>query len=105
MIDSDGILDSSVLVDGHTAKQRYFHMQQAQTQQFFHSPSSGGKPGMHAQGITHFTSEKFPLLSAASSQRVLRELANTPSSDLLAATSAWTATKEHPEPSPKPVDS
>lgn len=75
VIDSGGILDSSVLVDGHTAKQRYFHTQQAQTQQFFHSLSNDGKLGTHAQGITHFTSEKLPLLSAASSQRVLRELA------------------------------
>lgn len=45
-------------------------------------------PSEACSGITHFTSNKLPLLSAASTQ----EVGSMPLRDLLAATSAWTAT-------------
>lgn len=74
--------------DGHTAKQGYLHMQQAQTQQLADSRGCAGVPRRHAQGIARFTSEKLPLLSAAGTHSA----GSAPSTDLLAATSAWTAT-------------
>lgn len=70
--------------DDHTGKQRYRHMPQVQTQQLIHLHGSAGVPRRRAQGITHFTSEKLPLLSAASTQGA----GNLPSRNLLAATAA-----------------